>query len=216
MKETIYPVIAYIARYWFLALLLVILWRAALWLRRDALGARQRASKLSDAGAIGEWAVVATGTPRVPEGAVFPATRDGMIGSARGCDVRLQSERVPGRTARFTLREDGLHIWPVRRGFLAKSSDGAISSNSRLGNQGTVRVDGVEVQREAVLRHGATLTVGSVTLQLRLFAGVRLAGETLDAAGPIIPERVQLPTPQLTVKTKTKPGRRAHEKTTDA
>ena len=39
-------------------------------------------------------------------------------------------------------------------------------------------VEGQPVRRKAVLRHGAVLRVGERALQLRLFAGVLLKGET--------------------------------------
>ena len=75
------------------------------------------------------------------------------------------------------------------------------------------------------MRHGATLTVGGVTLQLRLFAGVRLSGESpvrvrkrrrqppeivyytddesgTDGAADVPHIRLELPKPALTIKTR--------------
>lgn len=157
MDESVYAVVAYIARYWFAGLAILIIWRAVRWLRQDVDRQARARRTLPDAGFIGEWAVVASDVPRMPVGTVLRAPRDGWIGSARACDVRLLHAGVPARAARFYLREDGLHLLPQRRD--------------------TLLVDGEAVQREAVLRHGATLTVGGVTLQLRLFAGVILTGE---------------------------------------
>lgn len=156
MKE-IYAVIAYIARYWFALLTVVILWRAMLWIRKDADRMARMQRKLPDAGFIGEWAVIESGDEGLAKGAALSAPRDGWIGSARACDVRVKSRDVPARAARFYLRPDGLHLLPR--------------------HSGSILVDGEIVRREAVLRHGATLTVGGVTLQLRLFAGVLLKGE---------------------------------------
>lgn len=158
MNDSVYAVVAYIARYWFAALALVIVWRAFIWLRKDAELSSRVQRRLPDAGYIGEWAVVASEAPAMPKGLVLRAPRDGWIGSARACDVRLKDAGVPARAARFFLREDGLHVQPER--------------------SGTMLVDGESVQREAVLRHGATLTVGGVTLQLLLFAGILLQGES--------------------------------------
>lgn len=158
MSDAVYAVIAYIARYWFTFLAVIIIWRAIIWLRKDADRLSRVRRRLPDAGYIGEWAVVASDAPGVPAGMVLRAPRDGWVGSARACDIRLRDAGVPARAARFYLRPDGLHLLPQR-------------SNQVL-------VDGETVQREAILRHGATMTVGGVTLQLRLFAGVLLSGET--------------------------------------
>lgn len=159
MSDSVYAVIAFIARYWFVLLAVVIVWRAIKWLRKDAEHVSRAQRRLPDAGYIGEWVVVASNAPGIEAGFVLPAARDGWIGSARGCDVRLQNAGVPAKAARFFFRPDGLHMQPQR-------------SDSLL-------VDGEPVHREAVLRHGATLTTGGVTLQLRLFAGILLEGEAL-------------------------------------
>lgn len=162
MSDSVYGVIAYLARYWLLGLMIIILWRAVLWLRKDAYRTARAQSRLPDAGFIGEWAVTESNTETMPEGMLISAPRDGWVGSARSCDIRVKSAEVPARAARFFLRRDGLHMLPRRAGVLT--------------------VDGEPVRREAVLRHGAMMTVGEVTLQLRLFAGVLLTGEA-PAAG---------------------------------
>ncbi|MDL2318047.1 FHA domain-containing protein [Eubacteriales bacterium OttesenSCG-928-A19] len=195
MNESVYSVVAYIARYWFALLALVIVWRAIVWLRQDAHRVARAKRKLPDAGFIGEWAVVASGTPEIEVGTLLRAPRDGWIGSARACDVRLRDERVPARAARFFLREDGLHLQPSRGG--------------------GIEVDGEPVQHEAVLRHGAMLAIGGITLQLRLFAGILLEGESpaapsVDRKGRLqtmeVPEedeqahvRTELPKPALVI-----------------
>lgn len=158
MSASFYSVLAYIARYWFAVLVFIILWRAVLWLQKDADTKARRQSRLPDAGFIGEWVVLAPGDA-MREGAALSAPRDGWMGSARGCDVRIRGAKVPPRAARFFLRRDGLHLQPERK--------------SRI------KVDGEPVRVEAILRHGATVTLGGITLQLRLFAGILLEGETI-------------------------------------
>ena len=164
MSDSVYAVLAYIARYWFALLAVVIIWRAIQWIRKDVDHKARVLRKLPDAGYIGEWAIVASDASSAPAGQVMHAPRDGWIGSARACDVRLKDAGVPARAARFYLQPDGLHLLPQRRD--------------------TILVDGESVQREAVLRHGATLTVGGVTMQLRLFAGVLLRGESTTSSQP--------------------------------
>ncbi len=205
-----YSVIAYIARYWFAALGLTIIVRAVLWLRKESAAVQKAVGRLPDAGFIGEWAVVTSDEKRLPEGKTLPAPRDGWIGCARACDVRLPGGGVPNRAARFMLRRDGLHVYPRGKGVL---------------------VDGEPVRREAILRHGATLSVGGVTLQLRLFAGVVLIGEapirrgrrgySADGAPDILPVAgeppvsTELPKPALTIRRR-KTGRQHGTTTPDA
>lgn len=187
-----YSVIAYIARYWFAFLAVIILWRAIAWLQKDA-GQKARAkSRLPDAGHIGEWAVLES-PGEMPVGTVIAATRDGWMGSARGSDVRIRGEGVPARAARFYLRWDGLHLQPQDKSAIA--------------------VDGEPVHSRAVLRHGATVTIaGTVTIQLRLFAGILLEGETIIRRNKPQPQqqsiyneetRTQLPMPSIAVDHKT-------------
>lgn len=158
MNEKLYETVANVFGYWFDFLAAIILWRSLLWLRKDASRLARVKTALPDAGFIGEWAVIAAEGEDMQVDTVIPATRDGWIGSARACDIRLKSREVPARVARYYLRSDGLHVLPKHRS--------------------AVEVDGMPVQKEAVLRHGATLATGGVTLQLRLFAGVILEGET--------------------------------------
>lgn len=156
MDKQLYELIAYIARYWFALLMLVIIWRAVHWLRFNANRNALVKSMLPDAGFIGEW-VVLRGEGQVHSGTTLSATRDGWIGSGRTCDVRIHAKGIPKRVARFYLRTDGLHLLPQKMGL--------------------IEVDGTQVQQEAIMRHGATMTIGDITIQLRLFAGILLAGE---------------------------------------
>jgi len=202
MSNSIYAVIAYAARYWFALLALVIIWRAIQWIRKDASRSQRIRSRLPDAGFIGEWVVVSSETEAIQEGFVVNAPRDGWVGSARACDIRIKTHAVPARAARFYLRKDGLHMLP------------------RHANM--IEVDGETVRKEAVLRHGALLGVGGVTLQLRLFAGILLSGEApVKRRGRAVPEaadaaiesetgqggRVELPKPVLTVKIRRNRGK---------
>lgn len=152
MKESMYAAVAYAMRYWFAFLSALALASALVWLRRDRAARLRAVEGLPDAGMIGEWAVLCEGeTPRMLE-----TPPDGWLGSGRLCDVRHKG--LPRLAARFALHADGLHLVPLRPNLIC--------------------VDGVPVRRLAVLRHGAVLSCRGVTLQLRLFAGVLLKGET--------------------------------------
>ncbi|MDR0928803.1 MAG: hypothetical protein LBM74_03705 [Oscillospiraceae bacterium] len=187
-----YEVLAYIARYWFALLALLVLFGAVRWLRAEQARAR-RAGKASSAptdAPIGEWLVLEGGRARLSEGAVLAAPKEGWLGGARGCAVRLPGRGMPGRAARFALQADGLRMLPRRAGVIA--------------------VDGQSVRREAVLRHGAMLAIGETVLQLSLFAGVidppkkskRRRKAPKEALPPELPEeRTELPEPAIILRT---------------
>ena len=102
---------------------------------------------------IGEWALLREDGSAA---ALLPAPQDGVIGESRLCDVRVPG--LPRFAASYSLERDGVHLRPV--------------AGCRL------LVEGQPVRKKAVLRHGAVLRVGERALQLRLFAGVLLKGET--------------------------------------
>ena len=152
MENELYGVIAYAMRYWFLGLMIVALCAAVNVLRRARRSLRD-ASALPDAGMIGEWALLREDGSAA---ALLPAPQDGVIGESHLCDVRVPG--LPRFAASYSLERDGVHLRPV-------AGCGLL-------------VEGQPVRKKAVLRHGAVLRVGERALQLRLFAGVLLKGET--------------------------------------
>lgn len=162
-----YDLVAYIARYGFFGLMVVILWRAVHWIRYEASVKAIEKSMLPDAGFIGEWAVL-YGAGKMEEGEILNAPGDGFLGSGRACDVRIPVKGVKKRVARFYFRRDGLHLLPF--------------------GGGEIIVDGRPVYQEAVLRHGAILTIEGIALQFRLFAGILLTGEAAIGAPVEEPE----------------------------
>jgi hypothetical protein len=190
-----YEVLAYIARYWFALLALLVLFGAVRWLRTEqARTARaRRGGQALPAPAeepIGEWLVLESGKARLSEGTALITPREGWLGGARRCAVRLPGRGMPARAARFALQADGLRMVPRRAGMIA--------------------VDGQSVRREAVLRHGAMLAIGDTVLQLSLFAGVidppkkpkRRKKKSKEALPPELPEeRAELPEPVIILRT---------------
>lgn len=97
--------------------------------------------------------VLRVNTARGKRGAAdreIPVPYEGTLGSARSCDVRIPYRKVHLRSAFFWMEHDALHMVPLHR-------DG-------------FEVDGdtVEPGDEAVLRDGATLRVGELSLVLHL------------------------------------------------
>ena len=155
MSQEYYELLVLAARYVFALLGVVVVWRAANWLRQDFRERRWVMSSLPDAGYIGTLHVMEGQSKRLSPGDSLPLPTEGLLGSGAGCDVRVPHATVGRRHALFEFRPDGLHLRPYR--------------NERL------QVDGHPLPQgcEAILAHGAVLALGGVMLQLRLFAGVQ-------------------------------------------
>lgn len=141
----------------------VIVLRAAIWVRRDSRMRRRALQALPDAGTIGELTVIRGGDDALEQGACISIPHEGILGSARACDIVLPHEDVPGRAAQFTLTRDGLCMTPWR---------------------GTaLRVNGQTYPGPVTLSHGNTLQWGGLRLRLRLFEGTEaLAASKAPAA----------------------------------
>ena len=155
MTQEYYELLVLAARYLFAALGVVVVWRAARLLRQDSRQRKWAMSALPDAGYIGALYVMEGQSKRLNPDDSLPLPTEGLLGSGAGCDVRVHHPTVARRHALFEFRTDGLHLRPHR--------------DERL------QVDGQPVPQgcEAILTHGAILTLGGVMLQLRLFAGVQ-------------------------------------------
>ena len=146
MRENLYELVALGARYFFVALMLLIVIRA--W--RIAIIDSRRAAKLRrwapETGVIGEFQVL-DGDERARKGMVYPVIREGLIGRSRKADIRLRSHSVHVRHAYFEMAADGL----------------------RLRTVGAARMDaGQGRARHIALKDGDTLLVGRVRLMLVL------------------------------------------------
>ena len=143
-----YELLAMLMRYVFVLLGLLILWRALRWLRRDAKAYRREMRTLPDAGLVGEMVNLKTGES-------CPLPREGTIGSARACDIRVKGYGVLRNHARFAFEEGkGLRVTPSRRG--------------------KTLMAGVELKGPAHALHGTQLQVGDALLRVRLFAGLNV------------------------------------------
>jgi len=143
-----YELLAMLMRYVFVAIGILILWRAFCWLRRDARAYKKEMRSLPDAGLIGEVVNLATGKSQ-------PLPREGMMGSSRFCDIRLKGAGVRRCHALFALEEGkGLQVIPQR--------------GSR------VIMAGVELRGPAHALHGTELQLGNAVVKVRLFAGLKV------------------------------------------
>jgi len=181
LSQDYYELLVLAARYVFALLGVVVVWRAANWLRQDFRERRWVKSALPDAGYIGTLHVMEGQSKRLIPGDSLPLPTEGVLGSGAGCDVRVSHATVGRRHALFEFRPDGLHLRPYR--------------DERL------QVDGHPLPQgcEAILAHGAMLTLGGVMLQLRLFAGIQAITDfepELEPEFEFEAEQDDLPAPQ--------------------
>lgn len=165
MSPEIYEVVSQGARYWFLFLMVVIVWRSYRWLARDRKQRKKRLRLLPDAGFIGEL-VVQTGNEELSPGTVFPVPREGTLGSSRGCDLCVL---FPGISRK--------HLW-------FRYEDGVGLRVRPFGSIDKIQVDGLTCEnrrRGLLMLHGSRLALGEGVLRLRMFAGF----ETTAHAAPM-------------------------------
>ena len=160
ISSSVYEIIALAARYFFTAIMLLIVARA--W-KITIVDSRRAASlrRLSpETGVCGEFLVV-QGHGRAKDGMRYPVIREGLIGSSRKADIRLRSSSVRRVHAFFELTPKGLRL---------RAQRGARLFNAR-GN----------ARRELLLGDGSRVTIGEVELLLILTEAVDAPVETQDA-----------------------------------
>ena len=110
---------------------------------------------MPDAGYIGEF-IVQAGNGQLPAGTALPIPAEGILGSLRVCDVVIPADGVAGKHASLSFRNGvGMLAEPFFKE--AISADGVVAEK-----RGQI----------LTLHHGSYLTVGDVTLRMRLFIGV--------------------------------------------
>lgn len=155
----VYELIAQAARYWFLLLMAIIVWRSFRWYRRDRRQAKKRLKLLPDAGFVGEMVVI-EGGEALKRGQALPVPREGTLGTLRTNDLCVPVEGVARRHLWFRFDEDeGLRVEPMR------------------GQTASVDGEPFKSRREPLyMAHGSRLYVGKAQLRLRLFAGFEGTG----------------------------------------
>ncbi len=147
MQSIAYQMLSLGARPLFLFLAVVVMLRAAFYLLREHHSRRQILRTLPDAGMVGEMRDVESDK-------AYPLPREGILGSGRGCDIRLPG--IKRRHLNFAFIEGkGILLTPCSR-----------ASSASL--------NGRPLQRGAYALHGAILQAGGYTLRIRLFAGLNV------------------------------------------
>ncbi len=147
MRSDIYELISQGLRYWFVLLGFAILWRAFSWFMQDRRAYRKMLRALPDAGLVGEVVDLATGASQA-------LPREGVIGSGKGCDIRLSGIR--SRECEYAFVDGkGIELIPARRSH-------------------ELVLDGDPVQGRAFAAHGSRLELPGYSLRFRLFAGLNV------------------------------------------
>lgn len=169
MSGEAYELLAMLMRYIFVIIGIVILFRAYRWMRKDARAYQREMRTLPDAGLVGEIVDMQTGESQ-------PLPREGVIGSARDCDIRLKYPGVKRRHALFSF-EEGKGVCFVPR------------------HRGVLMADGQQVAGRCHALHGTQLKMGDAVMRVRLFAGLdvphpaQFAQDTMGDTNPFRPIR---------------------------
>lgn len=178
--EQIYEVLAFVLSLCFPAMAAVIVLRAAVWVRHDSRARRRTLQSLPDAGNIGELAIIRDASGQMQKGDCIAVPHEGVLGSARVCDVVIRHEDVPARAAQFVLTREGLMMTPSRGMAL--------------------RVNGETYAEPVTLTHGHTLQWGGLRLRLRLFEGTEALAASRAPVAAARARRVQKEAPISTLE----------------
>ncbi len=145
MSSDLYALIALAARYWFVALIIVILFRGWRMTVADNRRAKLLREWMGQTGCVGELIA----NPGAKRHVSYPIPREGVLGASRNADVRIRHRDMKRAHAHFELREGGLLIKPLGRAELSVGSGftgGAV-----------------------FLQDGDVMTIGRLQLKLVLF-----------------------------------------------
>ncbi|MBP3650463.1 MAG: hypothetical protein J6K73_11850 [Clostridia bacterium] len=154
MPVEIYEIVALAARFWFLFLMVLIVWRSYRWYARERRQRKKRLRLLPDAGYIGELVVI-QGAGDLEKGQVLSVPFEGTLGYVRSNDLCIPAPGVASRHLWFSYDEQqGLVMTPVGK-------------NDFSVDQVTIG----ESPDGLCMAHGSRLYIGECELRLRMFAG---------------------------------------------
>lgn len=141
MSPETYELIALAMRYWFIALALLIVFRAWRVCVTDNRNQKLLRDWSPEAGAVGEFLVTEDSRTKLL-GARYPIPSEGVLGSGRVADVRIARRGIAARHYYMTCRDNMLILTPM---------------GSRV------------LSRGAVLRDGDSLELGELTLLVTFY-----------------------------------------------
>lgn len=173
ITNSLYEIIALAARYWFVLLVVIMVLVAYAWMWQDRMADHHRRAELPDAGMIG-YLQVLRGCQGLEEGTLVPIPREGILGCIRGCDVCIPAKEIRRIHADYEFVEGKGIFFIPRKGC-------------------TLTVNGVTLAHRShveahPLRHHGIMTLGEISLQLLLFAGIEAPEEEHPQALAPFPE----------------------------
>ena len=154
MPVEIYEIVALAARFWFLFLMVLIVWRSYRWYARERSQRKKRLRLLPDAGYIGEL-VVTQGAGDLEAGQVLSVPFEGTLGYVRSNDLCIP---VPGVASR--------HLW-----FSYDDRRGLVMTPVGKNDFSVDQIPMAEAEEYLCMGHGSRLRIGECELRLRMFAG---------------------------------------------
>ena len=170
MNSSAYQLIALGARYLFVFLAFLIVFRAGLSLLTEHFRRKKKLRNLPDAGMVGEMR-------DIDNDRAYPLPREGTLGGGRGCDIRLKGLRR--RHVNFSFVEGkGLLLTPCH-------------------SRSEVLLNHEPIHKGGYALHGALMHAGGYTLRIRLFAGLNVprAASYAERFQPIYDEELYAPDP---------------------
>jgi len=150
MNATAYELLASIAKYWFIALALFILFRMLLSVTREMRIERQVQKEIGRAGAsINATLILLSDEDRkLKRGKSYPVSGETTVGTAARCDVTIKSPSLEGMHCILGADRNGMYVAPVGRAFVV--------------------VDGEPVSGRAAVQDGSHIQMGGLIFLLRL------------------------------------------------
>ena len=164
MPIHLYEVVAQGARYWFVFLMILIVWRSYRWYQLERKQRKQ--SQSPQEGYVGTFTLIQAQAP-LEQGEVISVPFEGTLGSLRSHDIILPVAGVAHAHLHFTYEENvGLVLIPYARNYF--------------------QVNEQETQKKPLTMYqGDRLYVGTVALQLQFFAGYEVYPPSTVYAGKI-------------------------------
>jgi len=170
MNGPAYQLVTLGARYLFIFLAFLIVFRAGLSLLKEHRRRKKKLHNLPDAGMVGEMR-------DIDNDRAYPLPREGTLGSGRGCDIRLKGLRR--RHVNFSFVEGkGLLLTPCH-------------------GRSEVMLNNEPIRKGGYALHGALMEAGAYTLRIRLFAGLNVprAAQYTERWQPVYDEELYAPDP---------------------
>lgn len=147
MSDAAYQVLVYAARYWFAALAVFIVWRAALTTLREARIVGDIRRHIARVATFAELVLVDDPSGKLPPGERYPFAKEAYLGSGANCEVRIRHRDVSRKMLKMTAEDDCVRLKPSKKA--------------------SVTLDGAELSGEGLAFGGSELRIGSLVFRVR-------------------------------------------------